>query len=403
MAPEAICSTLKVSDAPSSTSNPDQSSAFRDGALDGLRGLAVLGVYIFHYGGGLHSAHSLLRFAGYATQAGWIGVELFFALSGFLITSLLWAHPGGSLTLGGYFGRRARRILPIYYGVLLLAALTALLWGASVENLQPLLFYAAFAQNIPPLLSVAMRYPPPLPLHHLWTVAVEAQFYLIWPTLLLAVRTRPRALWLCGGLFLASCLFRVAVFWPRAGTVETVANWSPFLLTRAGGLALGSALALIGPAQVARLARRWGAAALLLSTLLFAAVGWRCGNLLLASPAQFILTLPATEIGSAALLALALQSGLWRAALSVSPLRWLGRISYGFYVLHILLEPLFDRIGATVAHAPGGSTYLLTRVLIAFPVSAAAAWLSFTFLEQPLLRLRSRQTCLPMRPHTAHR
>lgn len=375
----------------------------RDAALDGLRGLAVLTVYLFHYGGGLRSHNPLLRFAGYTTQAGWIGVELFFALSGFLITGLLWADLEQHHTLGGYFQRRAWRILPVYYGALAAAGLVALLWGASAQDLQPLLVYAAFAQNTPPLLSIAMRYPAPLPLHHLWTVAVEAQFYLIWPTLLLTARTRRRALQLCGWTFLAACLFRGAVFWPHAGAPETIANWSPFLLTRAGGLALGSALALLDPAYLSHIAKRWAPAALLGSTVLFTATEWHCGNLLLASPAQFILALPLVEIACAAALALALQPSVWRSALSLAPLAWLGRISYGFYVLHILLEPLFDRIGEAVAHAPGGSTYLLVRLLIAFPVSAAAAWLSFTFLEQPLLRLRTRQTFLSLHPRAAHR
>lgn len=369
----------------------------RLGALDGLRGLAVLAVYLFHYGGGLRSHNPLLRLAGYTTQAGWVGVEIFFALSGFLITGLLWADLRQNQTLGDYFQRRAWRILPLYGGALLAAGAASLLWGASAQSLQPLLVYALFAQNIPPLLSVAMRYPAPLPLHHLWTVAVEAQFYLVWPTLLLAARTRRRCLLLCAGTFLVSCLFRAAMFWPHGQTPAVIANWSPFLLTRAGGLALGSALALSDPAQLAHIARRWAAPVLLGSTAFFAAVGWHCGNLLLASPLEFILSLPAVEIASAALLLLALQPGVWQTALSLAPLRWLGRISYGFYVLHILLEPLFDYLGETVAHAATGTTYLLVRFLVAFPISAAAAWLSFTFLEQPLLHSRARPALLPFR------
>ncbi len=374
----------------------------------------MLAVYVFHYGGGLRSGNPLLRLGGFVTQAGWIGVELFFALSGFLITGLLWEDLQQNRTLGGYFQRRAWRILPLYGGALLIAGIAALLWGESVGstvNMQPFLVYALFAQNIPPLLSVAMRYPAPLPLHHLWTVAVEAQFYLVWPALLLAARTRRRCLLLCAGTFLLSCCFRAAVFWPHAfwlqafwphaQTPEISAIWSPFLLTRAGGLALGSALSLFDPAHLAHVARRWAPPALLGSAALFAAVGLHCGNLLLASPPQFILSLPAIEIASAALLLLALQPGAWQSALSLAPLRWLGRISYGFYILHILLEPLFDRIGQAVAHAPGGSTYLLVRLLVAFPISAAAAWLSFTFLEQPLLRSRVRRSFLSLNPRAA--
>src|ERR1700691_6305962 len=86
----------------------------RDPALDGLRGLAVLMVFVFHYGGGLQSSHLALRMLGYVTQAGWTGVVLFFALSGFLITGSLWDSLGSRHLLRNFYVRRALRILPLY-------------------------------------------------------------------------------------------------------------------------------------------------------------------------------------------------------------------------------------------------------------------------------------------------
>lgn len=355
----------------------------------------MLLVYLFHYGGGLSSPHPVLRLFGYLTQLGWTGVELFFVLSGFLITGLLWPHPQQSDGLQSFLARRAWRILPVYYAALLAAILAAAAAGGSLESLQPILVYLAFLQNIPPLVATALHSPPPVPLYHLWTVAVEVQFYLLWPLLLRAAGTRRRALALCAGAFAASCLFRVAVFLPHGHTAAPAPDWSPFLLTRLGALALGSSLALLEPAQLTSLLRRGSRPALLLSACVIASVGWAGGDLLLSHPSQFILSLPAVEIACAVLLGLALRPGPWRSTCSLRPLRWLGRISYGFYLLHILLEPLFDRIGLTVAHADTGSLYIVVRFIVAFPVSAALAWLSFRYLELPLLRRRPAPRSAP--------
>ncbi len=369
----------------------------RDPALDGLRGVAVLLVYIFHYGGGLRSANPFVHAFGYVTEAGWIGVELFFVLSGFLITRLLWAASAEPHALRNFYARRALRILPLYYATLCCAALFALGWvalgwaaagrGAGAASLQPLLLYAGFLQNIPPLLPRALGYPPPLPLHHLWSLAVEEQFYLLWPFLLLAARTLPRARRLSLWTFGICCLFRGFIFAPLAFHPATQ-DWSSFLLTRGGGLALGAALALHAGDQT--VPRRQILFVLLTSALGFIAVGAWCGTLVLVYPSQFIVGLPAVECAGVALLALALQPGRWRAFLSIAALRLLGRVSYGFYILHILLEPLFDAIGHRVVHAGAGTGYQLVRFVAGFPLTLAAACLSYVFLERPLLALKRR-------------
>ena len=364
----------------------------RDPALDGLRGVAILLVYIFHYGGGLRSTHVAVRAFGYLTQAGWVGLELFFALSGYLITGLLWKNLPRPNALRNFYTRRALRILPVYCGALIAAAIAALAIGAHFARLWPLLLYLGFLQNIPWLVHDSLRYPPPLPLHHLWSLAVEEQFYVLWPFLLLAAATRRRAFHLCLWTFALSCIFRVAIFAPHALSGATIANWSPFLLTRAGALALGGALALREPGlrnPVQRSIRpKWPLPAFAGATIAFALTGLRCHSFVLTQRLQFVLMLPAVEIASVAVLALALEHGLWRRLLSGRPLRALGRISYGFYVLHILLEPLFDHIGRWAVHAGTGSGYQTARLFAAFPITFAAAWLSYTCLERPFLRLK---------------
>ena len=363
----------------------------RDPALDGLRGVAILLVYVFHYGGGLRSANPLVHAFGYVTEAGWVGVELFFVLSGFLITRLLWAALAKPHALRNFYARRALRVLPLYYAALFAAALCALVWGAHVAQLRPLLLYAAFLQNIPPLVPLALQYPAPLPLHHLWSLAVEEQFYLLWPFLLLAAATQPRARRLSLWAFGICCLFRGLVFAPHTSlhaTLHATQNGSAFLLTRGGGLALGAALALHTFKQT--IPKRSLLLTLAASTFTFAAVGAWCGTFVLVHPVQFILGLPAVECACAALLALALHPGRWRTLLSTAALRSMGRISYGFYVLHILLEPLFDTIGHRAVHAGTGSAYQLVRFVAGFPITVAAASLSYVLLERPFLRLKRR-------------
>lgn len=368
--------------------NP-RAPAHRDPALDGLRGAAILLVYLFHYGGGLRSANPAARAAGYVTQAGWTGVDVFFALSGFLITGLLWENLGQPHSLRNFYGRRALRIAPVYYGALILAAVAALVRGsagAHPARLRPLLLYAGFLQNIPGLVQHALHYPRPLPLHHLWSLAVEEQYYLLWPFLLLAAGTRRRALHLCLWVFAISFLFRVIVYTPHLVPAAADVDWSGFLLTRAGALALGSALALTVAAK--HRLRRWAIPGLVAGLGIFIAAGALSGTFVLSGSAQFIFGLPAVDIASVALVVLALEAGLWRSLLSTAPMRLLGRISYAFYVLHILLEPLFDHIGRWAVHASTGSSYQLVRFVAGFPITVAAATLSWFLLERPFLRLK---------------
>lgn len=357
---------------------PHRPASPRDPALDGLRGVAILLVFLFHYGGGLRSPHLPVRLFGYLTQAGWVGVELFFALSGFLITGILWQNRTTPHLLRSFFARRALRILPVYYGALALAFIAAVLRGADPAHLRPLLIYAGFLQNIPPLVAAALSYPPPLPLHHLWSLAVEEQFYLLWPVLLLAARTRRQAVQLCLWTSGLCCAFRVAMFSLHP---LGIAGWSPFLLTRAGALALGGVLALSGEKE-----QRWALPALLISLTVFGVLGYRGHSLILARPADFVLMLPAVEIACAAALSLALRPNLWRSLLSLRPLGGLGRISYGFYVLHILLEPLFDHLGRALTGSSAGSAYQTARLVTALPITVALAALSFRFFERPFLR-----------------
>src|SRR6201996_77385 len=150
----------------------------RDPALDGLRGVAILLVYIFHYGGGLRSPNTFVRALGYLTETGWTGVILFFALSGFLLTGSLWDSREERDVLRNFYTRRVLRIFPLYYLVVLIALVAAVARGNRLAELSPVLLYAGFLQNLPGLVTTALQPISPFPLFHLWSLAVEEQFYI---------------------------------------------------------------------------------------------------------------------------------------------------------------------------------------------------------------------------------
>ena len=370
----------------------------RDPALDGLRGFAVLLVFFFHYGGGLQSTSPAVRILGYVTQASWLGLVLFFALSGFLITGSLWDSIGQRHRLRNFYVRRALRILPLYFAALLAAALVALSRGATFAQLKPLTIFVFFLQDLPYLATRALETPFPLPLYHLWTLAVEEQFYLLWPLILLIAHSRRHAtrlsLWVFGitEIFLYF-VYRLAAF--QGARVHHIYDY--FLLTHSGALALGAAVSLSMGSRNApagrrpgshRIIRKYARPAFFIGIAIYLATSFSSGSLYLTGPLQFWLGLPAISVAAAATIPLVLRSGLPRTIFSFSPLGWLGRISYGFYIFHILLEPLFDHLGATISQATTGEYYQIVRLIIAFFLTCLISWLSFHLFEMPILSLK---------------
>jgi len=362
----------------------------RDPALDGLRGLAILLVYIFHYGGGLKSTHLAGRLFGYLSSAGWTGVELFFALSGFLITGILWNSTREPYSIRNFYARRVLRILPLYYAALVICAVVMLIQGH--HQLRQLYLYAFFLQDLPRLADMALAVPT-LPLHHFWSLAVEEQFYLIWPFLLLLCHTRRAALRLCLGAFALCWSFCFVIYGPlHLVSPQTAQSFDMFFLTRAGALALGAALAIALSATPGSsnppAFTRFALPAFLAGLAIYLTSSLICHDFTLAPHLQFILGLPGVWLAATATIPIVLRSGLLRRLCSVTPLRFLGRISYGFYVFHLLLMPVFDAIGLHFAHTNTGSFYQFIRLIVGFPITFAVSWTSYQLLELPFLKLK---------------
>lgn len=359
--------------------------------LDGLRGLAILGVLLFHTG----------RFS-----LGWTGVVLFFVLSGYLITGILLDGKQRPAYFGNFYARRALRIFPAYY---LMLGLTWLIkrdftlspMEAEMPSALPeWTYFVIYLQNYWMGLH---GFGTPLSrfLGFTWTLAVEEQFYLVWP--LLVYRLRPRVLLLfCLTLIAAAPLLRMWMLWASDNPMLTLAA----LPSHLDSLAMGAAICLI--ARDARLRiwlnRRTGAALLLAAGTPLALLVWATGlaPYALTSRLQWMrlpgnawfLTLFSLASGAVLILALSRISPL-SSALSWRPLRALGKISYGVYLYYTLGYFLVSTVYKVSVFLPLPGTHpgewdLLAINAAQMALTVAMAAVSYRYLERPLLALKDR-------------
>lgn len=328
------------------------------GSLDGLRALSILGV-IWH-----HTAPSWLT--GAWVHAGSQGVTLFFAISGFLITTLLareWQRCG-AVDFKAFYMRRALRIFPLYYGVL--ALYVALVWlvphpgEAEAQFFDNLIYFATYTSNIFVELEGRTIF------YYAWSLATEEQFYLIWPTVMLLAGSVSRAVWPLVAVLVAAVLGQS---WGYAG-------WSVVSVSLLGGALL--ALLLNSPRWFAWLARALGgrgAAALILVALL-AVLTW-----VPDAPPLVLSVLCAALVGACVLQEQHALTGLltWR------PLAYLGTISYGLYMLHMLCKNMVVLLLGRLGQPQDG----LLVVALTLSLAVLAATLSFRYYEAYFLRRKN--------------
>ena len=362
-------------------------------ALDGIRGAAVLLVVILHFGGGAQSGHLVLRSIGLFIQLGWSGVTLFFILSGFLITGILWDSRSVPRWWRSFYLHRTRRIFPLYFATLFVVFLTALFAHKAIFCLSRLWVYAFFLQNIPLFFSRLENVGSPLWLSHFWSLAVEEQFYLIWPFLLTRMKTIRQAQHLCTVVFLLSVLFRAAIWRFSAQPMA----YNGFLFARAGELAAGGYLAMCFRD---RQWERLQSMAPLLAILSLAGLIATCamtGTFRVDNGPGMNLGLPCATALYASLLVLSLGNGVVHRFACMPWLRWFGGISYGLYVFHQLLNPVYTSLSFAIApHLRHNSSYAL-KFVIGIAISILLAWLSLRYFETPFRK--GKATHNPDRVH----
>ncbi|WP_205471444.1 acyltransferase family protein [Nocardioides sp. SYSU D00038] len=360
------------------------------GDIQGLRAVAVLVVI------GSHAGIAAL-------PGGFVGVDVFFVVSGYLISLLLYRElqAGGRISVGSFWARRARRILPAATVVTLATVAVSVLWLSLLDARQVVvdaLWAGAFAANVHFAQQGVYYFAQdtgPSPLQHYWSLAVEEQFYLVWPLLLLVCVGVTRVL---GGtreqrlprgpvFMVLLTVTGLSLAWSiqQTGAEPTAAYFST--LTRAWELGVGAMVALVPSRVSARLTRR---AVTSMGLLGLAAIAASCAVLTAdtAFPGYAAL-LPVT---GTALLLLAGASGttsLVGRALSVRPLRLVGDWSYSLYLWH---WPVLVLAEARLGRGLGGWE-AAAAVAVTFALSA----LTFRFVETPFrsgrvsVRLRARR------------
>jgi peptidoglycan/LPS O-acetylase OafA/YrhL len=362
--------------------------------LDGIRGLAILLVMFSHFivvGDNIGKGTPISTFL----HSGYLGVDLFFVLSGFLITGILIDSKSSKNYFGAFYLRRALRIFPVYYGLLTVAWLTVVFVTPGdrqvLTGANSMAWYWLYASNI----GMAVKgnwlaSPTWVGLGHFWSLAVEEQFYLVWPLVvyLIPVKSLKR---LCLVLVLISPLVHLCLIeWFGGGAMGGRSAYVS-TLNRVGVLAAGGWLAIIWrePPAWLRLEPKliWIAAVagtlLLLERTFF--LSWMF----------FLEASLALVVGTACVgLAAGGSGGPWiNRFFSSRILRWFGKYSYGIYVYHHALKPVWIRFiwdGWLTPSLGTGWTATLAYTATATVASLSLAWVSWKCFEGPILSLKNR-------------
>lgn len=366
----------------------------RNVALDGLRGLAVTLVIAMHLG-----------FLG----CGWIGVQLFFVLSGFLITRIL-IDDASHRTFGNYlvnfYRRRARRILPVLYLYLGLIFLVSILAGAADSMREPVFAAAFFYHNIYLVTEIGIDMEKGWALfstRHLWSLSVEEHFYILWPFLLY---------WCAGRQFLliVICVALGPVLRAVTASIYLEQGWNLYMATLPVYLLSTSHIdAFASGALVAHLSLRsndrtnvraslWICTSMLVYSLgawtnqdwglaaahgMSMSLGFPVG---LSNGGQYIWGYSVLNLLFAQLIWLCLYHDSFSRLFSWKPLAFTGRISYGLYLFHFPVLFIFLKGKAMLQQSDLWSGELmLAFVPLYVAVSVGLAWLSFRYYETPLL------------------
>ena len=362
--------------------------------LDGVRGIAILAVIVFH--AVAFEAHNRFELAlAMAAAFGWAGVDLFFVLSGFLITGILLKARGGENYFRSFYVRRGLRIFPLYFGycvVLFLVLPTIFGWHSAqaAELTAAAPWYLTYMLNVRMALYGSRA--AILSTSFLWSLAVEEQFYLIWPAVVKRVRLAHLSR-------LCLAIVVVALGW-RIWMVQSGHVLAAYVLlpSRMDGLALGAwvAIQVTTPGMLDRLARlaKPVLAACVVGLLLIIK---RSGQAGWEMPGMSTVGLMLTALASSAFIVLAVAGGgdkrsLLTRAVSAPPLRFFGKYAYGLYVLADAGTRLVKLSGlpALVPKLVLGSALpaVLWNLGLILLSATTLALISWALIERPALALK---------------
>jgi peptidoglycan/LPS O-acetylase OafA/YrhL len=357
-------------------------------SLDGVRGIAILFVIIYHFSSSL----SVLGFANPVftfLRVGWCGVDVFFVLSGFLITGVLFDTKSSPDYFRNFYARRVLRIFPLYYGSLLVVFLLRMalpgagVWGSHENLLSPgsMLWPGLYLENF----AILLQGPSVTGVTtHYWSLAVEEHFYLIWP-LLVWLGTRRQIMVLA--IIVAAFSMLARVFLYRHGAdLDAVFGLTPL---RMDGLAIGAIASLLirGPGGIDIVVQRArgvlvGSGVLLIGLLAVRHTAHQ------SDPVMWVFAYPLVSAVTAAGLLVGMGRGPIGRVLSLRPLCWFGKYSFGLYVWHPIIGMVLLHSQVALVTEASGKSAILLAALCALILDLLVAWVSYNLWEKRFLDLK---------------
>jgi peptidoglycan/LPS O-acetylase OafA/YrhL len=362
--------------------------------LDGLRGIAVLLVMAFHFTwfSGITVETTAMRVWYHAASAGWMGVDLFFVLSGFLITGILYEAKGTTGYFRTFYARRVLRIFPLYYVFLAIFFLVLphflSLPGIALRNPADQVWFWTHFSNV--LLALQGDWSATsLYIVHFWSLAVEEQFYLIWPLIVLLLPQR-KLLAFCAAMMVFSLSLRMVLFAASAGGAAYVLTPA-----RMDTLAFGAVLALmLRDPQLYASARKWArpvAVACIggVAAIVVARNGLNKNDAVTGTIGFTLLA----GLFTVAVFAAVVSRSAYTRCLTAPALRFFGKYSYALYVFHQPVALMLEGLGLSRAIAEIGVKGLAAQLAfaaIALAVTIALALSSWNLCEKHFLKLKDR-------------